>query len=296
MGEIRRIVALISDSERSTVVLALAARLARTHGAGLHAVHAVEPIGSGAYMTPEAAGLAVQWAAEEEAKRRAAAAARVAEASRQTGLPITLVHTEHDPVGEALREACTSDLIVIAQRDPRHADGTAPALAERVLVGSGCPLLFVPYVDTLPAQADGAPPVGGHVLVAWTPKRESTRALRDALPLMRGSRQVELMRFLRHDEADDGMTDAAVAWLGRHGIAARTRVEHLAAPSFQERMLHSNAVDVPIAGALLSYAADAGADLIVMGGYGHPRAWELAMGGVTRTILHSMTVPVLMSH
>jgi nucleotide-binding universal stress UspA family protein len=51
-----------------------------------------------------------------------------------------------------------------------------------------------------------------------------------------------------------------------------------------------------VAEALLSHAADSGADLIVMGGYGHARLLQLALGGVTRTILKSMTVPVLMSH
>jgi nucleotide-binding universal stress UspA family protein len=51
-----------------------------------------------------------------------------------------------------------------------------------------------------------------------------------------------------------------------------------------------------VAEALLSHAADMHADLIVMGGYGHSRLWELVLGGVTRTMLETMTVPVLMSH
>jgi nucleotide-binding universal stress UspA family protein len=54
--------------------------------------------------------------------------------------------------------------------------------------------------------------------------------------------------------------------------------------------------DTTVAETLLSHAADMDADLLVSGGYGHSRAWELALGGVTRTLLKTMTVPVLMSH
>jgi nucleotide-binding universal stress UspA family protein len=46
----------------------------------------------------------------------------------------------------------------------------------------------------------------------------------------------------------------------------------------------------------LSRAADLGADLIVMGAYGHSRVREMLFGGATRSVLRSMTVPVLMSH
>jgi nucleotide-binding universal stress UspA family protein len=296
MSEIRNILTMVTDGPRSLTVLALAARLAKSHGASLRALHAVEPLNSGAYMTPEAAGLAMQWAAEEEEKRRKLAAARVGEAASAAGLDIALAYTEGSPVDAALLHGCTADLIVLGQRDPNHGDGTAAGFAERLLVGAGCPLLFVPYVDTMPLLEDRAPPLGSHALVAWTPKRESARALRDAMPLLRSARMVELMRFLQHNEADDGLAEAAVRWLASHGIAARARVERLSAPSFQERMLHAGSVDVPIADAVLSYAADVEADLVVMGGYGHPRAWELAMGGVTRTMLQSMTVPVVMSH
>lgn len=296
MTDYRRILALVNDRPRSAVALALAARLARAHGASLSALHAVESLGSAAYMTPEAAGVALQWASDEERRRRDAAAQLVAAVSVRSGLPISLEHASGAPVDAVLQHACGTDLLVLGQRDPRHPDGTASGFAEKVLVGAGCPLLFVPCVDSLALQADGAPQAGTHVIVAWSPRRESVRALRDALPLLRAARRVELMRFLRHGEDDRGSTDATAAWLQAHGVKALTRLEHLAAPPLHERIWHASTVDVPISDALLSYAADTGADLIVMGGYGHARAWELAMGGVTRTMLQSMTVPVLMSH
>jgi nucleotide-binding universal stress UspA family protein len=90
--------------------------------------------------------------------------------------------------------------------------------------------------------------------------------------------------------------DAVAAHLQRHGVTANCTVRLTREPSLGERMRRPWTPDAPVAEALLSHAADSDADLIVMGGYGHPRAWELVLGGVTRTLLKSMTVPVLMSH
>jgi len=79
-------------------------------------------------------------------------------------------------------------------------------------------------------------------------------------------------------------------------VSAKRTVKPLRQVSFRERMLTPTVVDASIAELVLSHAADMNADLIVMGGYGHTRAYELVLGGVTRTLLGSMTVPVLMSH
>lgn len=296
MSPLRQILALVGDTPRSDAVLALAARLAKQHGAALRALHAVEPLNTGAYLSPESASVAAQWVAETEEKRRDAAATRVAAAARTAGVEIPLALVKASSVAETLQHACATDLVVLAQRDPQGADGTAAGFAGQLLVGAGCPMLFIPYVETLPLEADGAPRCASRVLVAWAPRRESVRALRDALPLLRKASSVELVRFAGPDEADDRLLDAVVAYLKRHDVTARARISHTAEPSIGERLISAGNVDVPVAEALLSFAADVGADLIVMGGYGHARAWELVLGGVTRTMLRSMTVPVLMSH
>ena len=70
--------------------------------------------------------------------------------------------------------------------------------------------------------------------------------------------------------------------LARHGLNVEVR-----------RITRGN---LDVADALLSHAADADVDFIVMGGYGHSRLREFVLGGVTRSILRSMVVPVLMSH
>jgi nucleotide-binding universal stress UspA family protein len=70
--------------------------------------------------------------------------------------------------------------------------------------------------------------------------------------------------------------------LARHGVNAEIE--------------QTVSADLPVGEVLLSRAADLGVDLLVMGAYGHSRARELLLGGATRSLLRSMTVPVLMSH
>jgi nucleotide-binding universal stress UspA family protein len=139
------------------------------------------------------------------------------------------------------------------------------------------------------------------VLLAWSGKRESARALRDALPLLQQAEQVEVVMHATAAPAEAGEAEAdplapVLAHLARHGVSATSRLFHASEPTMLERMQRPWTPDAPIAESLLSHAADSDADLIVMGGYGHSRAWELVLGGVTRTLLQTMTVPVLMSH
>jgi nucleotide-binding universal stress UspA family protein len=117
------------------------------------------------------------------------------------------------------------------------------------------------------------------VMVAWKATRESARALSAAMPLLQSAQSVRV--------ALDGDTtplhrDLLLAHLHRHGIQATTH-ELSSSPSSAGE-------------AILSMAADGGADLIVMGCYGHSRAREFVLGGASRTVLESMTVPVLMAH
>jgi nucleotide-binding universal stress UspA family protein len=121
------------------------------------------------------------------------------------------------------------------------------------------------------------------VLLAWNASREATRATTDALPFLKAADKV-VVAPVKPDRAAHGEapgTDIGL-YLSRHGV----RVEVAAIQG----------TDLDAGNALLSRAADLSIDLIVMGGYGHSRMSELILGGVTRTMLESMTVPVLMSH
>jgi nucleotide-binding universal stress UspA family protein len=179
-----------------------------------------------------------------------------------------------------VQRAHVADLIVIGQADPDHPPPVAArTLVEDVLMTAGRPLLLIPYAGRFDT-------IGTAVLVGWTPTRESTRAVHDALPLFAASAKVTVLTVESSGSASetDVLPTADVAeHLARHGLdvsAARTVVSDGLSP----------------ADALLDYASDIGADLLVVGGYGHSRTREMIMGGVTRDLLLHMTLPVLMSH
>ncbi len=288
---LRSLIALVNDSPRSAAVLTLAQRLASAHGAQLQALHAVAPSASGAYLSPEASSLALELRVEADAQRRERAAALVAQVAAASGSALSCTHLMSESTLEVLQMARNSDLLVLGQTDPQTPDGTAQGLIGRLLISGGCPLLFVPYVNDTPLDR-----CGSRVLVAWRDTRESARALRDALPFLQRAERVELVRFADHEEAGPEPMLRAQAYLRLHGIEAELKLLHQRESSLGERLVTHWTPDAPVAEALLSHAADTDADLIVMGGFGHTRLWELVLGGVTRTMLSSMTIPVLMSH
>jgi nucleotide-binding universal stress UspA family protein len=172
-----------------------------------------------------------------------------------------------------------ADLAILGQRDP---DNETMAMIrpspEQVTLASGRPILIVPYAGHFEA-------VGRCVLIAWNASREAARAVADAMPLLAAADTVTVLA-IDPQPGPDGHGDVPGAdialHLARHGVKAQI-----------ERTVSA---DVPTGEVLLSRAADLGADLLVMGAYGHSRTRELLLGGVTRSILASMTIPVLMSH
>jgi nucleotide-binding universal stress UspA family protein len=179
-----------------------------------------------------------------------------------------------------LRHAQCSDFLVLSQADPRRSDHRAMRdMVERVVLISPRPTLVLPYTGGFEA-------VGSRVMVAWDDSREAARALSDAMPLLLCAKRVDIEAW--NETPDDGATDALRRrldelhrWLMWHGVSAHLRLE---------------TTTIGIAAAMLSRAADLGSDLIVMGAYGHARWAERVLGGATRGLLESMTVPVLMSH
>jgi len=118
-------------------------------------------------------------------------------------------------------------------------------------------------------------------MVAWDGSAPAARALGDAMPMLARARRVEVVVV---DDGPDGDTipgSDAQRHLKRHGIEAGLR-----------RLTGTR----DVADTLLSQASDTGADLLVMGGYGHSRFREFILGGATEGVLASMTLPVLMAH
>ncbi|MYM39384.1 universal stress protein [Duganella qianjiadongensis] len=179
-----------------------------------------------------------------------------------------------------LQQARYADLVVLSQSDPSDdASKLLRGLPESITLNSGRPVLLVPYAGEFSN-------IGQRALVAWDGSRAATRAITDALPLLRRSSAVTLVVYNADQQAgvhgEQPGADMAL-YLARHGVKI-------------EVMAQKTPAGLDVGNALLSLAADLGSDLIVMGGYGHMRWREMIMGGVTRTLLQTMTVPILMSH
>lgn len=182
------------------------------------------------------------------------------------------------PVIPALRQLSRYlDLSVVGQVNPDLPEEPI-VRPEELALASGGPVLVVPYIGA-PAQ------VGRRFVIAWNGGREAARAVHDAMPLLRQAQSVTVVSIDVKggaiEDSDNAAADLA-RYLADHEIAADT--ENLPAE------------DISPADLLLSRSADLGADMIVMGCYGHSRLRETVLGGMTRHILAHMTVPVLMSH
>jgi nucleotide-binding universal stress UspA family protein len=174
-----------------------------------------------------------------------------------------------------IQHACCVDLTILGQADPGQ-ESFKNVLPEDVVLVSGRPALLVPAVGNFET-------VGQRILIAWNASREAARALCDALPLLAGAQAVTVLSIGSADVIETEYQGANVTrHLARHGINATAAA--------------CAAAESGVGDALLSRAADLGADLIVMGAYGHSRIHEWLLGGVTRHVLRHMTVPVLMAH
>jgi nucleotide-binding universal stress UspA family protein len=174
------------------------------------------------------------------------------------------------------RLARTADLSIVMQSDPDGVNNDA--LIEAALFGSGRPLLVLPYIQQGTLTLD-------RVICCWDGSSAAARAINDALPLLVKASQVELL--IVRDERGDGAQTAM------HGTEM---AHHLARHDVKVEVESTPSGGIDIASLILSRAADVSASLLVMGGYGHSRLREFILGGTTRGILSSMTVPVLMSH
>jgi nucleotide-binding universal stress UspA family protein len=272
----------LDAAPQSLVRLEVAARLAERFGAhlvGLYTATVPEAAGRYGYFDPalldplfrevldksRAEADRVRGHFEECVARRGVSA----EWRMATGFPseTTAVHGRY------------ADLVVLGQIDPD--DGLASLVRpvpQEVALAIGRPILTVPYAGKFAE-------IGRRVLVGWDAGREATRAINDALPLLAAAQSVTVLAidpesgFSGHGEVPGA--DIALH-LARHGVKATI-----------ERTVSAR---IGAGETLLSRASDLDADLLVMGAYAHSRVRELLLGGATRTVLESMTVPVLMSH
>jgi nucleotide-binding universal stress UspA family protein len=284
---LRDLVVLLDGSARDDAKLAVAVGLARRYDAHLTGLCPLELL-LPADMSFALGGYPDLWALPEFAKKiesqaRTKAAlieAKFRELLRRESIKGDWLFETGSLLQAVVQRAHVADLVVIGQADPDNPPpAAARTLVEDLLMTAGRPLLLIPYAGRFDS-------IGTAVLVGWTPTRESARAVHDALPLFLPSAKVTVLTVESSGSAAETevLPTADVAeHLARHGLdvsAARTVVSDGLSP----------------ADALLDYASDIGADLLVVGGYGHSRTREMIMGGVTRDLLRHMTLPVLMSH
>ena len=223
-----------------------------------------------------AAIAAVVGAEQERAQERADAAISVFEVEAklaEIAYGIRSFAAIPAEAGEAIGAlARLYDMTIVLQPDSSKSsyDNDIP---EAVLFNSGGPMLMVPYIHKGPLDTH-------HVGIAWDGSRLAARALRDAMPFLMGAKAVTVIAV--NEQASEVSSDQLVGHLARRGIAAR--VQRLAVERGD------------VQAAILSIAAESDMGLLVMGGYGHSRLHERILGGVTRGMFESMTVPVLMSH
>jgi nucleotide-binding universal stress UspA family protein len=258
----------------------VAAALARSFDAHLVGLYAVDPVELYSLRDSAMAEAIVrQTRAKEEQALRAQSlftqAVKAADLGRSEFRQSDILATEAIKV-----HARYADLLVIGQTDPDdRITGVGPTFPELVVLSTGRPTLVVPY------YSEDYPRLGNNVLLAWSATREATRAMTDALPLLKQAKRVIVMSVnpvVSRDKHGEMPGADAALYLARHGVKAEA--------------MQSYADEIGVGDELLARASDLEIDLIVMGAYGHSRLREVVLGGVTQTLLQHMTVPVLMSH
>jgi nucleotide-binding universal stress UspA family protein len=267
----------VDASARCRNRIDIALRLARDFEAHLVGLHVRQPFALPAYVSVELEPvvgerlrqiIADDAVAAEAIFRKTAVAAGFAGAEFRSAAP--------DASQAVSLHARYADLIILGQRDPQAEPAVDSGFVENVLLAAGRPVLTVPYVGFHDTP-------GKRVLVAWNASSEAARALTDAIPLLQRADAVHVLTINPEAGAHGDIPGADIAlYLARHKVSVEVKLEC--------------AADIDVGNLLLSRAADLGVDLIVMGAYGHSRVREYMMGGATRTLLQTMTVPVLMSH
>ena len=183
-----------------------------------------------------------------------------------------------DPAYSVCTDARYADLVVLGQTEPAQSTAATPAdLPQTVMLSCGRPVLIIPYAGHVRT-------LGRRVMFLWNASRESAHAASDALPF-----------FTRADEVRVSVFDAK-ANMGGHGDEPGSDIATYLARQGAKVTVNRDTSSGDVGSSVLSRANEFDADLIVMGGYGHTRLREWVMGGVSKTLLEQMTVPVLMSH
>ena len=269
----------IDQSPRALMRLDIAAELARQHGAHLTALQVID-VALPVMAMGDGGGGAVIAELMEQMRQSALAAGVKLKVAFEAALAREGIMGEWRKVEGTTQEILAlhgryADLLVLGQDDP---ESDSAGLLEAMVFDCGQPVLAIPFAGSFKT-------IGKRVLVGWNASREASRALHDALPLIAKAETATV--FLANPKRG----------LGGHGEEPGADIaRHLARHGMKVEVAMAIADDVPDSALLLNHASDMGADLLVMGAYGHSRLREFILGGMTRSLLREMTVPVLLSH
>ncbi len=272
----KTIIVHVDDSIHAAERIRIAAALAAEHGAHLTGVAAtgVSRFATGNWPGSQAGS---PHAKQDELRERARAALAAFD-KQAAGAGVAAFESvliDDEATGALELRARYADLTVVSQTDLDIPDAhTGTGLPEYLMLNTGRPVLIVPYAGTFPT-------VGTRPLVAWDDSVEASRAVSGALPLLERARNVTVAVLQAGSPTETEPGEDIALFLARHGVPCEVTTQ---------------CSPLAVGPCLLSMACDLGADLIVMGGYGHSRLREMLLGGATAAILESMTVPVLMAH
>jgi nucleotide-binding universal stress UspA family protein len=265
--EFKNILVVLDYTPSCTARLELAIKMAKQHSARLSGLYAFS---HGFYESKQ----------NEAASHSDQVQSDFIEATSRAGIDAHWIEVDENIIGVGVAEivnqhAYYSDLVVVGQDEPGSVERSLPSdLPERLVIGSGRPVLIVPY-------AGNYTQFGERIMLAWKAGRESVRAANDAMPLLKKARKVNVVE-VNSPTPDATQAELLCAHLELHGVAAKP--ENVAV------------AEVSVGDALLNRIFVEGDDLLVMGAFAHTHLGSLTLGDVARHLLKHMTVPVLMSH
>jgi len=275
---VKDIIVNLSVTKENTVVGQYAVSVAATlqaHLTGIAFIYdPVVPISGAGYIPAEI----IETQRDDNETAAEAAVKSFNTAADQAGISAEALMTNAGLAGagdQFARMARRFDLAIVGQPQP-DISSIEQIIGENTLFESGRPVIIVPYIQKAPFKND-------NVMICWDGSRPAARAVADALPIIGKGGRVEIVIVANERGKQDEIEGADIGQhLARHGLKVDVH-----------RISGGN---IDVGDALLSHAADSGADFMVMGGFGHSRLREFILGGVTRSIFEAMTVPVLLSH
>lgn len=272
---------VVTDSNSDLKTLQAAVAIARREEAHLE-VHCLglDPIRYD--MAPMGAATALTVVGSDEARSRASEVEAWAQSLlSDSGVPHVvqpLIVTSVGLDSAIARIVRYADLVVATQPYVPGTTQLQTNVLEATLFGTGAPVLVIPQ-----AEIDYDAPFG-RLLVAWNESDEAMEAVRKGMPALKSADRVGIVMVdpPAHSPERSDPGGAICVMLSRHGIKAEVAILSRTMPRVAEVMNR--------------HVQDRGFDLIVMGAYGHSRFREALIGGATREMLETATVPVLMAH